>query len=193
MITVSASKTLEGTKIGDSIALNGVCLTVTEILTGSFRAEASGHTLLESTLGSLLIGSKVNLERALMLGDRLGGHLVQGHVDALGKVSKVRFRQGYNDVFIEYPGNIENLLPPRGSLTIDGVSLTIADKNARTVRLMIVPHTLDNTTLGELKPGDKVNIETDIIIRWLADRYEPQNQNRPFTWEINGENVHLED
>ena len=153
------------------MAVSGACLTVTGLGDGWFSAEATGHTVKESTLGDLRVGSKANLERAMRLGDRLGGHLVQGHVDGTGRVAKVRYGEGMTELFIELPSELLKLVAPRGSITVDGVSLTVAEKTGRDLHLTVVPWTLQNTTLGDLKPGQSVNIETDLIVRWLADRF----------------------
>ncbi len=163
---------LDDLKIGDSVACSGPCLTVTSVERDRFTVEATGYTVTQSTLNDWNIGRKVNLERALRLGDRLGGHIVQGHVDAVGKVGRIQYGTGATHIFIEVSNQILQLMAPKGSVTVDGVSLTLAGKSARSFELMVIPHTLNSTTLGELHPGSRVNIETDLIIRWLADRFK---------------------
>ena len=134
--------------------------------------EASAHTARQSTIHNWKIGRRVNLERALKVGDRLGGHIVQGHVDGVGRVARIRYGEGSTDIYVETDNNLMKLMAPRGSVTVDGVSLTLAGKSARSFKLMVIPYTLHHTTLGDLKPGQEVNLETDVIIRWLADRFK---------------------
>ncbi|MFC2150336.1 riboflavin synthase, partial [Calditrichota bacterium] len=157
-LSISASK-ISGVDVGDSVAVNGPCLTVIRQSSNDFTVEASGYTLTQSTLGKLSTGDRVNLERALQLGDRLGGHMVQGHVDAVARVMQVRKQSGYTDLVIDIPSEIKNFLVSKGSICLNGVSLTIAEKLKDRFRVMVIPHTLANTTLGELKPGNHINIE----------------------------------
>ncbi len=171
LIKINCQVILLDLREGDSVSVSGACLTVTSRGEGWFVAEAISHTLKETTLGEMRIRSRVNLERALRMGDRLGGHIVQGHVDGVGRVTKVRFAEGATDLFIDPSPEILKLIAPRGSVAIDGVSLTVAEKSGRDVHLTIVPYTLQQTTLGDLTPGQRVNIETDLIVRWLADRF----------------------
>lgn len=159
-------------KVGDSIAINGVCLTVISISNDRFEVEATAGTLSVSNIGALIVGKRVNVERALRVSDRLGGHIVQGHIDGIGKVSKIRFGSGSTIIEVELPSNLRKYIVDKGSITIEGVSLTVSEKTVRGFRINIIPHTLENTTLKDLRPGDKVNIETDIIIRWLSERLE---------------------
>jgi riboflavin synthase len=169
---VSAAKVLADLEKGASLALNGVCLTVADLSSFEVKLEAVAQTLEVTTLGCLQVGVRVNLERSLRLSDRLGGHLVQGHVDGVGRVSKIRYLEGSTLITIELnPGQMK-LMAPHGSVTVDGVSLTIAQKSSKSITISLIPTTLENTTLGELRPGSKVNIESDIIIRWLADRFK---------------------
>ena len=170
-LTVSCKLILDDLKPGDSVAVSGVCLTATKITSAGFIADATSYTLEGSTLRDLKIGAKVNLERAMQVGARFGGHIVQGHVDGIGRTAKIRYGEGMTDLYIEAPPEIMKLIAPKGSVAVDGVSLTVAEKTANGFHLMLVPFTLENTTLGELVPGARVNIETDLIIRWLADRF----------------------
>ena len=162
---------MEDLKLGDSIAVSGPCLTVTDIGRDSFQVEATAYTVDQSTLKTWNIGRKVNLERALRVGDRLGGHIVQGHVDGIGTVSRVSYRSGSTHIYFDVSVSLLRLMAPKGSVAIDGVSLTLAEKSVRGFMVMVIPFTLESTTLGDLKPGHQVNIETDLIIRWLADRF----------------------
>ena len=151
-------------------------------------------TVSQSTIGHWRIGRKLNLERALKISDRLGGHIVQGHIDGKGKVSRICFKTGYTSIYIDTTSKITDLIAPKGSICVDGVSLTVAEKSRRGFSLMIVPYSLKKTTLGELNPGDEVNLETDIIIRWLSDRFSEGNVVRDdHMKEENLFNIHRED
>jgi len=194
LLTIKAEKIMTDLKSGDSVAISGPCLTVTELVRDGFRVEVSAHTISQSTVGNWQVGRRVNLERALKVSDRLGGHIVQGHVDGIGRVAKIRYGEGSTDIHIEAPEAIMKLLAPKGSVAVDGVSLTLAGKTARSFKLMVIPYTLQNTTLGDLKPGDAVNLETDIIIRWLADRFRNGEVGSSRDDWLSGElNIHVED
>ncbi|MDP8238996.1 MAG: riboflavin synthase [Candidatus Hatepunaea meridiana] len=193
-LTIKAEKVIENLNLGDSVAINGVCLTVNTLERNRFGVEASAHTVSNSTVGNWQVSRQINLERALLIGDRLGGHIVQGHVDGIGKVTNVRYGEGSTDIFIEAPESIMKLMAPRGSVAVDGVSLTLADKTARSFKLMVIPYTLQHTCLGNLKPGDTVNIESDLIIRWLADRFKDSEVTDESKFFMpGGESIHLED
>lgn len=167
---IEAAKVIEDLKRGDSISVNGVCLTVIEVEDKVFWVEATSHTLQNTTLNFLTSGGRVNLERALRWGDRLGGHLVQGHVEGKGRVSRVRYQSGSMEVTISIPPQLGKAILPKGSVAIEGVSLTVVEKTSRGFKVVIVPYTIENSTLGDLKPGQEVNIETDIISRYLAEK-----------------------
>ncbi len=193
-LKIEASTVLEGLNAGDSIAVSGPCLTVTEVGGGWFRVEATGQTAAVSTIGNWQAGRKVNLERALKVGDRLGGHIVQGHIDGVGRVVRVNYRPGSTLVVIETPPKLTGLLAPKGSVAVDGVSLTIAEKSARRFTVMLIPFTMEHTTLDGLRPGSEVNIETDLIIRWLADRFpDGEVVGGPGGILFDPEEIHLED
>ena len=158
---------LQGVALGDSIAVNGVCLTAVELLPGGFAADVSRETLEVTTLGRLGPGSPVNLEKALTLSTPLGGHLVSGHVDGLGRVLErredarsVRFR-------LEAPAALARYIAPKGSICVDGTSLTVNRVEGRVFDLNIVPHTLKETIMGTYAPGSEVNLEVDLIARYL--------------------------
>ncbi len=151
--------------LGESIAVNGACLTVVQTNGESFVADLSPETLLRTNLGELLLGDKVNLERALRLQDRLGGHFVLGHVDGLGEVAQIDRRGEYHRIVIELPRELEKYAISKGSMAINGVSLTINSIQGRKVEFMIIPHTWDNTTIGELSLKQKVNIEGDYLVK----------------------------
>jgi riboflavin synthase len=173
---ISASFSLKDTHVGDSIAVDGVCLTVTEIRGSSFKAQISPETLSKTTLRYKNTGDFVNLERALKFGDRLGGHLVSGHVDGIGKIVSITPVEDFWKVKIEIPEELSSYLVKKGSIAVDGVSLTINDFKDNALELMLIPHTLKATTLCLKKPGDLVNIEIDMIAKmvykWLSPYLE---------------------
>ncbi len=158
---------LSACKEGDSIAVSGVCLTMLQPTSRSFIADVSAETLALTKLGSLYIGSAVNLELALTLQDRLGGHLVSGHVDGSGTLLG-RHEDGRAQRFeFELPQELARYIATKGSVTIDGVSLTVNEVKAARFSVCLIPHTLEVTTLGELQPGQRVNIEVDLVARYL--------------------------
>jgi riboflavin synthase len=157
-----------GIELGASISHAGCCLTVTEKGSGWFAVEVSGETLSKTTLGDWKEGDRVNLERAAKLGDELGGHIVSGHVDGLGRVMSVTPEGGSHRIAIEAPEPLHRFIARKGSITVDGVSLTVNAVEGRTFGVNIIPHTWEATTLGRLKPGDAVNLEIDMLARYLA-------------------------
>lgn len=163
----TGSLDLGGTQIGDSIAVNGVCLTAVELQRDGFRADVSGETLARTTLGAWRNGTPVNLEKALLPTTPLGGHLVSGHVDGVGRV--VERREAARSVLfrIEAPNTLAKYIAEKGSVCIDGVSLTVNAVQGAVFDLNIVPHTLQATTLGRLQSGQPVNIEVDLLARYL--------------------------
>ena len=153
--------------LGESIAVNGACLTVVERDAESFRFQAGPETLLRTNLGELVLGDRVNLERALRLSDRLGGHLVQGHIDGVGRIAE-RSRQGeWETVWFSCPPELTRQMVRKGSIAVDGVSLTLVDLAADRFSVMLIPHTLENTTLGFKQSGATVNLETDLIAKYV--------------------------
>ena len=165
--------------VGESIAINGVCLTVTRFAEGSFSADVSPETLDCTTLGKLVSGSRVNLERALRLSDRLGGHLVTGHVDGLAKI--VERRQEGNAWRFRFQGDASlcNQLVDKGSVAVDGISLTVNQVKDDSFALAVIPHTFAMTTLQERKVGDEVNIETDLIGKYVARFLKHDGHGKP--------------
>ena len=157
-----------GIDLGASISHAGCCLTVTEKGEGWFAVEVSGETLSKTKLGDWAEDTRVNLERAAKLGDELGGHIVSGHVDGLGEVVSIMPEGGSHRIVIEAPAPLHRFIAPKGSITVDGVSLTVNGVQERRFDLNIIPHTWDATTLGGLKVGDKVNLEIDMLARYLA-------------------------
>lgn len=166
-IAVQAEKVLEGTKIGDSIAVNGVCLTVTTMTSSEFTADVMPETLSRTNLGSLGKGSCVNLERAMAADGRFGGHIVSGHIDGTGTVSRLEKDGNAVWVYIAAPGSILNLIIEKGSIAIDGISLTVAKVNAVEFAVSVIPHTGEETTLLGKKAGDMVNLENDVIGKYV--------------------------
>jgi len=175
-LAISASTVLVGTAPGDSICVNGVCLTVVDVTKGVFSADVAVETLKVTNLGDLKVGAPVNLERALQLSARIGGHLVSGHVDAVGRVREKREEGNGWRIFFDAPENVLRYVIKKGSIAIDGVSLTVAEVDAPGFSVAIIPHTAKGTTLGFKKPGDSVNLESDIIGKYverlLSERVE---------------------
>jgi len=166
-IVISANVVTEGTNHGDSISVNGVCLTALDIQPDSFAADVSRETLLRSTLGSLRPGSPVNLERAVTPATRLGGHIVQGHVDARGRFTSVEDHDESWTVKVAYPKEIARYLVFKGSVAVEGISLTIAGLTDDHFEIAIIPKTWEVTNLSHLKPGDEVNLEVDVIGKYV--------------------------
>lgn len=166
-IVIAASVVTEGTNHGDSIAVNGVCLTALDIQPDSFAADVSRETLLRSTLGRLRAGAPVNLERAVTAETRLGGHIVQGHVDGRGQFAGVDDHGESWTVKIKYPPDLARYLVFKGSVAVEGISLTIAGLTDDYFEIAIIPKTWEVTNLYHLKPGDDVNIEVDVIGKYV--------------------------
>jgi len=165
---VRAPMVAEDTRIGDSVALNGCCLTVVERDAEGFGVEAVPETLERTTLGEWQEGDAVNLERALRLDQRLGGHLVQGHVDGVGVVRAVALEGEGKRITIAVPESLARFVAEKGSLAVDGVSLTVARGLPNGCEIALIPHTLRHTTAGRYAPGHRVNLEVDLVARYLA-------------------------
>ncbi|WP_326592316.1 riboflavin synthase [Streptomyces sp. NBC_01294] len=157
----------EGAKHGDSIAVNGVCLTVVETAEGEFTADVMQETLNRSSLGALTEGSRVNLERPMALGGRLGGHLVQGHVDGTGEILSRTPSEHWEIVKVALPENLSRYVVEKGSITVDGVSLTVVEAAADWFTISLIPTTLALTTLGIKQSGDPVNLEVDVLAKYV--------------------------
>lgn len=157
----------EGVSVGDSVAVNGVCLTVARLLPDAFEADVSVETLALTTLGDLEAGSRLNLEPALAVGDRLGGHFVSGHIDGKGIIRSVRRDARSLRIEIDLPADLRRYLSRKGAISVDGVSLTINAVSGAAVALNIIPHTADETTIGRYTAGTRVNIEVDMLARYL--------------------------
>jgi len=165
VVEISAHTVLEDVSHGDSIAISGVCLTVIDSTPSSFRADVMKETLLHSAAGSWKPGTKINLERAARVGDRLGGHIVQGHVDATASVLEVKPGDQWSVIRISLREDIAPLVAHKGSITVDGVSLTVSAVGRDWAEVSLIPETLAATTLGEAAVGDVVNVETDVLAR----------------------------
>lgn len=166
-LLVKARKVLEGTKIGDSIAVDGICLTVTALSADGFRADVMAETFRRSGLGGKHAGDRVNLERAMPADGRFGGHIVSGHIDGTGVIREYRREENAVWVFIETGEEILRLIVEKGSIAIDGISLTVAKVDKRGFGVSVIPHTGEETTLLKRKPGDVVNLENDIVGKYV--------------------------
>ena len=166
-ITVGAKRVLEGTKRGDSIAVNGVCLTVTNLFPDGFTADVMAETMRRSNLGRLKAGQGVNLERAMAANGRFGGHFVSGHVDNLGEIVQIHREGNAHWVTLSAPSDILELVVEKGSIAIDGVSLTVAARTERTFSVSLIPTTAADTTLLQKQVGDAVNLETDMLGKYV--------------------------
>lgn len=166
-LEIDAPKIAREVSVGDSVSVNGVCLTAVKAGRRSIRFEAVEETLARSTLGNLKRGRFVNLELPVRLSDRLGGHLVQGHVDGLARVIRIEDEDDSKRLWLEAPTELLKYMVPKGSVALDGVSLTLSDVGARTFQVVLIPHTLSETTLGELKTNSVVNVEVDVIAKYV--------------------------
>ncbi|HIE13633.1 MAG TPA: riboflavin synthase [Desulfotomaculum sp.] len=180
---VAADKVVESLRVGDSVAVNGVCLTVTGLMDKGFTADVMAETLNRTNLKELKIGDRVNLERALRFGDRLGGHLVAGHIDGVGRILR-KIREGIASVFtIQAPPEVSRYLIRKGSVAVDGISLTVVEAGGNEFTVSIIPHTASVTTLGFKQPGDTVNLEADMIGKYVERFYlasRPKGIDRDF-------------
>jgi riboflavin synthase len=166
-IEIGCEFDLEKTNVGDSISVNGCCLTVTSRLGKSFWADISPETVASSTLGELAEGDAVNLERSLLVGSRLDGHIVQGHVDGVGKVIDIVEQSGSREFTIEIPDNLSRYVVEKGSVAVDGVSLTVNRVEHHRFSVMVIPHTQLRSTFQRMHVGSKVNLEVDIIGKYV--------------------------
>lgn len=193
VLTVNASRVLEDVHLGDSIATNGVCLTVTSFTSHSFSADVMHETLNRSSLGSLHIGSPVNLERAMLAGGRFGGHIVSGHIDGVGTISSIKEDDNAVWYTVEAPSNILRYIIEKGSITLDGVSLTVAKVTNSNFSVSIIPHTRAQTNLASKKVGDVLNLENDLVGKYVerlmlqpiaASQEQPEQKSSGITKEF---------
>ncbi|MDU4750988.1 riboflavin synthase [Clostridium butyricum] len=192
-IEIECNKVLEETKIGDSIAVNGVCLTVNKINSNSFVADIMGETLDRTNLGRLKDGNKVNLERALKVSDRFGGHIVSGHVDGKGQILSIDNKEDGTWFTISADKEILKYIILKGSITIDGISLTVAYVDNEVFKVSIIPHTLKNTILAQKIQGSYVNLENDIMGKYIEkfmifSKTESENEKSKITLDFLREN-----
>ena len=193
VLTVNASRVLEDVHLGDSIATNGVCLTVTSFTSHSFSADVMHETLNRSSLGSLHIGSPVNLERAVLAGGRFGGHIVSGHIDGVGTISSIKEDDNAVWYTVEAPSNILRYIIEKGSITLDGISLTVAKVTNSNFSVSIIPHTRAQTNLASKKVGDVLNLENDLVGKYVerlmlqpiaASQEQPEQKSSGITKEF---------
>ena len=175
-LTVRGAFVTTDASLGDSIAVNGCCLTVAQRDGETFTADVMHATLSKTSLGALDIGSKVNLERAVTPTTRLGGHVVQGHVDGTGRVLRRTPSEHWEVVEIELPADLTRYLVPKGSITVDGISLTVVDVLESSFTVSLIPETLARTTLGFKQPGDQVNLEVDVIAKYVERLLEHRQE-----------------
>ena len=166
-LTINGPLVTSDAGLGDSIAVNGVCLTVASLSDGSFMADVMRETLIRTTTGELKVGDKVNLERPVTLATRLGGHIVQGHVDGVGTVVSREHAEHWDIVTIEVSPNLLKYIVEKGSITIDGTSLTVSARTDKTISVSLIPATLEKTTLGIRQVGDRVNLEVDVLAKYV--------------------------
>ena len=178
-IRIGARKVLEGTQIGDSIAVNGVCLTVTRLYKDSFTADVMPETLRRTNLGRLNTGDPVDLERAMAAGGRFGGHIVSGHIDGVGHIHEMRREGNAIWVTIGAPPEILRLIVEKGSVAIDGISLTVAKVERGSFAVSVIPHTGEETILLGKKPGDPVNLENDIVGKYVEKLLHFEREEEP--------------
>ena len=175
-ITIKAQKVLEGTQLGDSIAVNGTCLTVTSINSDGFSADVMAETVRRTSLSQVGKGDMVNLERAMILNGRFGGHIVSGHIDGTGTITKYTKEENAIWVTIKAPDEILDLIVEKGSICIDGISLTVATVSDRDFQVSIIPHTAKETTLIHKKVGSLVNLENDIVGKYIKKLMENKQE-----------------
>jgi len=168
---------LEDVNIGDSIATNGLCLTITSKTNQQFNVDIMAESLRRSNLGKLQVGSKVNLEKAMAMGDRFGGHMVSGHIDDVGIISNTFVEDNATWVDIDVPEHLRKYCILKGSIAIDGISLTVSKLTSKGVSVSIIPHTKDQTTLLDKKVGDYVNLEMDMMIKYVEQLMKPVKDN----------------
>ena len=172
-LVVAAARVLEGLEVGDSVAVNGACLTAVAITTDSFAVDCVAETLRRTSLGGLVAGDRVNLERPMRIGDRLDGHIVQGHIDGVGAVRSATPEGGSTVLEITVPPELLRYVVEKGSVTVDGVSLTVARRLADGFTVALIPHTMVVTTLGPHALGRPVNLEVDVVAKYVESLVAP--------------------
>ncbi len=190
---IKAPKLIQDIKIDDSVATNGVCLTATQINGDTFKVQAIHMTLEKTSIGSLQTGDKVNLELSLRPHDRLGGHFVQGHVNALGKIKRITTKGQNWEIEVSFPMELRKYMISEGSIALDGISLTIARLGSDTLTVAIIPHTLEKTTLGSKRVGDNLNIEVDMLAKYIENFLRFNRDSKKEEWAKNFFEVKYED
>ena len=175
-LEIAAERVLDGLQVGDSVNIDGVCQTAVAIGESGFAVETVAETLSRTTLGTLAIGQAVNLERPLRADQRLDGHLVLGHVDGIARIRQRTERDGEHRFEIEPPPALARYIAAKGSVALDGISLTVAEVNGDVFTIAVIPHTFDNTTLSHRRTGDSVNLEVDVIARYVERLLGEQSQ-----------------
>lgn len=176
---IKALYALENIQLGESIAVNGACLTVESFGPRTFSAFASAETLSRTSLGSLSTGTLVNLERALAVGDRLGGHIVSGHVDCLASIEKITIISASHCVRVAFPPQLQQEIIPKGSVSLDGISLTVNDCGTNFLEVNVIPETWKNTTMKGWRQGQRINLETDVIGKYVRRMVQPYTHAAP--------------
>ena len=189
-LVVCAPSVAEEARRGDSIAVNGCCLTVVDLAGECFSVQAGTETLARTNLGALAAGDHVNLERSLIVGDRMGGHYVTGHIDGVGTLAQRQDEGDWSKFWFRAPVELMRQMATKGSVAVDGVSLTLVDVERERFSVALIPHTLEVTTLGKLQPGMPVNLETDVLAKYVARLLETApGDGGPGMWEVgSGEN-----
>ena len=172
-LSVAPERVLEGLKLGDSIAVNGACLTVVSLDGGAFEVDLAPETLRKTNLGALRKGHVVNLERPLAVGDRLGGHIVQGHIDATGRVQSASPEAGCVVMGFRTPKRLMPYIVKKGFVAVDGISLTVVNRRASSFTVSVIPYTLEHTALKERRVGDSVNLEVDVLAKYVESLVKP--------------------
>lgn len=190
---IRAPALIKDIQIDDSVATNGVCLTATKIAGDTFKVQAIHVTLEKTSIGYLKTGDKVNLELSLRPHDRLGGHFVQGHVNALGKIKKIEKIGNNWEIEVSFPKELRKYMISEGSITLDGISLTIARLTGDTLTVAIIPHTLEKTSLSSKKVGDHLNLEVDMIAKYIENFLRFDKDSRKEEWAKNFFDVKYED
>jgi riboflavin synthase len=177
-LTIDVPPSIDAVKIGDSLALNGCCLTVVAATANRLSFQAGEETLRRTNLGCLKLGSKLNIERSLRFGDRLGGHFVTGHIDGLGTLESRSDEGDWSTFWFHAPADLMCQMASKGSIAVDGVSLTLVDVESDRFSVALIPHTLAVTTLGSLKSGDAVNLETDVLAKYVERQLKAEGGGR---------------
>lgn len=187
-LTICSTSVRQSLAVGDSVSIDGVCLTVATLTPKGFQADVIPETLRKTQMGSLSPNERVNLEPALRIGDMLGGHFVTGHIDCTGTVTELVEAGADRLLAVQFPTDFMTWVIPQGSIAVDGVSLTVAAVLACGIRVALIPHTLENTALGALKSGERVNLEFDLLgkyaVRWSQARIAPSRISEPWLQEI---------